>query len=154
MKIRWQDLNCWLTIACISVHAGYETDKNRFYWWVIDYTCDFIYIVDILLVKNRVRFINGGLLEVMYLPFHFSIGFIIDRSQRVILIVAFVPKFGEDGGDPQMLYCQSVSALWLYSTLNCLIIFFKRFTSRGSGDAKTLLALSCANEPPSETFTT
>ena len=62
-----QRLNHWSSTACISVHAGYETDKNRLYWWIMDYTCDFIYIIDILLVKNRVRFINDGLLEVIIL---------------------------------------------------------------------------------------
>ncbi len=43
---------------------GYETDKNRKYWWILDYTSDLLYLVDILLVKSRVQFINNGMLEV------------------------------------------------------------------------------------------
>ena len=43
---------------------GYETDENRYYWWAIDYTCDLLYILDILLIKSRIRFISNGLLEV------------------------------------------------------------------------------------------
>ena len=48
----------------INLISGYETDENRIYWWIFDYMCDLIYIIDILLVKNRVQFINNGMLEV------------------------------------------------------------------------------------------
>ena len=48
----------------VAYFRGYETAENRIYWWILDYVCDIIYILDIVLVKRRLRFINNGLLEV------------------------------------------------------------------------------------------
>lgn len=48
----------------IGCFPGYETDQNRYLWWIFDYLCDFIYIVDMLLVKTRVTYIRDGMLEV------------------------------------------------------------------------------------------
>ena len=43
---------------------GIETPENRYYWWFCDYLSDFIYLLDILLVKVRIRFVKNGLVEV------------------------------------------------------------------------------------------
>ena len=49
----------------IGCFPGYETDQNRYLWWIFDYLCDFIYIADMLLVKTRVTYIRDGMLEVI-----------------------------------------------------------------------------------------
>ncbi|XP_045193271.2 uncharacterized protein LOC123549328 isoform X2 [Mercenaria mercenaria] len=41
----------------------YQTPGNVKYWLACDYVCDFIYIVDILLFKMRISFLNSGLKE-------------------------------------------------------------------------------------------
>ncbi|KAK0041032.1 cyclic nucleotide-gated cation channel beta-1, partial [Biomphalaria pfeifferi] len=41
----------------------YQTDDNVRYWMIVDYICDLIYIVDILVFKVRVRFANNGIVE-------------------------------------------------------------------------------------------
>lgn len=43
---------------------GYETDDNRMYWWLCDYICDLIYVLDIVLIKRRLRFIKDGIWQV------------------------------------------------------------------------------------------
>ena len=48
----------------VAYFDGYETPDNRIYWWLVDYVCDLIYILDIIFVKRRLRFINNGMLEV------------------------------------------------------------------------------------------
>ena len=48
-------------------YEGYETDENRINWWFVDYTCDLIYILDIIVVKSRVKFIKDGMMEVKLL---------------------------------------------------------------------------------------
>ena len=47
-----------------TYYEAVENDNNRVYWWIIDYFCDLLYILDILLVKNRVKFVKNGLYEV------------------------------------------------------------------------------------------
>ena len=47
----------------IGYFPGYETDENRVYWWITDYICDLIYIVDIVFVKSRVIFLKNGIPE-------------------------------------------------------------------------------------------
>ena len=42
----------------------YQTDENLKYWLLCDYICDFIYIIDILVFKVRISFLNSGLKEV------------------------------------------------------------------------------------------
>ena len=42
----------------------YQTDENLKYWLLSDYLCDFIYIIDILIFKVRISFLNSGLKEV------------------------------------------------------------------------------------------
>uniref|UniRef100_A0A667XGD8 Cyclic nucleotide gated channel subunit beta 1a n=1 Tax=Myripristis murdjan TaxID=586833 RepID=A0A667XGD8_9TELE len=38
----------------------YQTPENIHIWLLIDYTCDFIYITDILLFQPRLQFVRGG----------------------------------------------------------------------------------------------
>ncbi|CAD5110909.1 DgyrCDS271 [Dimorphilus gyrociliatus] len=47
----------------LPFHEGYETDENRIYWWLGDYFCDFLYLMDILFVKSRIRFVKNGLVQ-------------------------------------------------------------------------------------------
>jgi len=67
------DDNCTAVLSAVWADAsdgvvayflGYETPENRIYWWIADYACDVIYILDIILVKRRLQFINNGMLEV------------------------------------------------------------------------------------------
>ncbi|MFH4980627.1 hypothetical protein AB6A40_007336, partial [Gnathostoma spinigerum] len=39
----------------------YQTDENLIYWLIADYISDFIYLLDLLLIKPRLRFMRGGL---------------------------------------------------------------------------------------------
>ncbi|XP_050395780.1 cyclic nucleotide-gated cation channel beta-3 isoform X2 [Patella vulgata] len=41
----------------------YQTKDTLIYWLVVDYLCDFLYIIDILVFKVRLRFINNGIVE-------------------------------------------------------------------------------------------
>ncbi|XP_060568452.1 uncharacterized protein LOC132727059 [Ruditapes philippinarum] len=41
----------------------YQTPDNVKYWLACDYFCDFVYIVDIVLFKMRISFLNSGLKE-------------------------------------------------------------------------------------------
>jgi len=71
------DDNCSATLSAdwadtsdgvVAYFRGYETPENRIYWWIFDYICDVIYILDIVLIKRRLRFINNGMLEVRHTP--------------------------------------------------------------------------------------
>lgn len=65
----------WLFIATMAVVYNYVsivfreafdvyvTEENLFVWLACDYVADFIYILDICLLKNRIRFINSGIVE-------------------------------------------------------------------------------------------
>jgi len=53
----------------IGYFPGYETPDNRVYWWIADYLCDLIYLLDILMVKSRIEFIKNGMQEVSLLTF-------------------------------------------------------------------------------------
>lgn len=61
LSFEWADTT---GASVVSWFGGYETPQNRVYWWLADYTCDTIYILDIVLVKRRLRFINDDMLEV------------------------------------------------------------------------------------------
>ncbi|XP_062327866.1 cyclic nucleotide-gated cation channel beta-1-like isoform X2 [Osmerus eperlanus] len=38
----------------------YQTSENIYWWLLIDYTCDFIYILDIVVFQPRLQFVRGG----------------------------------------------------------------------------------------------
>ncbi|KAM9765889.1 cyclic nucleotide-gated channel beta-1 isoform 2-T2 [Menidia menidia] len=38
----------------------YQTSENIHWWLMMDYTCDFIYIADILIFQPRLQFVRGG----------------------------------------------------------------------------------------------
>lgn len=48
---------------CIPLRSSYpyQTKSNLVYWLVLDYTCDLIYLVDMLVIKPRLRFMKGGI---------------------------------------------------------------------------------------------
>lgn len=39
----------------------YQTDDNLVYWMVCDYTCDLIYLIDMVVVKPKIVFTRGGI---------------------------------------------------------------------------------------------
>lgn len=39
----------------------YQTDENVIYWMLCDYSCDLVYLVDLLAVKPRLIFTRGGI---------------------------------------------------------------------------------------------
>ncbi|XP_069114522.1 uncharacterized protein [Argopecten irradians] len=41
----------------------YQNQSNLIYWLICDYTCDAIYILDIMLVKPHLTYLNSGLVE-------------------------------------------------------------------------------------------
>ncbi|WKX89704.1 hypothetical protein Q1695_008947 [Nippostrongylus brasiliensis] len=48
---------------CIPLRSSYpyQTKSNLICWLVIDYTCDAIYLIDMVLIKPRLRFMKGGI---------------------------------------------------------------------------------------------
>ncbi|CAJ0594316.1 unnamed protein product [Cylicocyclus nassatus] len=48
---------------CIPLRSSYpyQTKTNLIYWLIIDYTCDIIYLIDMTLIKPRLRFMKGGI---------------------------------------------------------------------------------------------
>ncbi|ULU12261.1 hypothetical protein L3Y34_015526 [Caenorhabditis briggsae] len=48
---------------CIPLRSSYpyQTADNLMYWMIADYTCDFVYLVDMFLIKPRLRFTRGGI---------------------------------------------------------------------------------------------
>lgn len=66
-SVNMNQTGCYVEYKEIEVpkmYPGYQRDDNVKYWWIIDYTCDLIYILDIILIRMRVRFIRNGLVEV------------------------------------------------------------------------------------------
>ncbi|KAH3775222.1 hypothetical protein DPMN_176621, partial [Dreissena polymorpha] len=53
--------NAW--VIPLRAAFPYQTDDNIMYWLIADYTCDVIYILDIMLFKSRISFLNSGLKE-------------------------------------------------------------------------------------------
>ncbi|XP_052231236.1 uncharacterized protein LOC127844792 isoform X3 [Dreissena polymorpha] len=53
--------NAW--VIPLRAAFPYQTDDNIMYWLIADYTCDVIYIIDIILFKSRISFLNSGLKE-------------------------------------------------------------------------------------------
>uniref|UniRef100_A0A672ZUD5 Cyclic nucleotide gated channel subunit beta 1a n=1 Tax=Sphaeramia orbicularis TaxID=375764 RepID=A0A672ZUD5_9TELE len=49
----------------------YQTDENIHWWLLMDYTCDFIYIIDILVFQPRLQFVRGGDIVVIELLLNF-----------------------------------------------------------------------------------
>uniref|UniRef100_A0A1I7T1A6 Cyclic nucleotide-binding domain-containing protein n=1 Tax=Caenorhabditis tropicalis TaxID=1561998 RepID=A0A1I7T1A6_9PELO len=55
---------CFLYNAfCIPLRSSYpyQTADNWMWWFLVDYICDAIYIIDILVIKPRLRFTRGGI---------------------------------------------------------------------------------------------
>uniref|UniRef100_A0A8C5QBA9 Cyclic nucleotide gated channel subunit beta 3 n=1 Tax=Leptobrachium leishanense TaxID=445787 RepID=A0A8C5QBA9_9ANUR len=50
--------NCWfIPLRCVF---PFQTSNNLFYWMVMDYTCDAIYLLDMFVFQPRLQFIKGG----------------------------------------------------------------------------------------------
>ncbi|XP_043921714.1 cyclic nucleotide-gated cation channel beta-3 [Protopterus annectens] len=50
--------NCWfIPMRCAF---PYQTADNLCYWLIMDYICDFFYLVDILVFQSRLQFVKGG----------------------------------------------------------------------------------------------
>ncbi|KAF1770645.1 hypothetical protein GCK72_002466 [Caenorhabditis remanei] len=55
---------CFLYNAfCIPLRSSYpyQTTENWIYWFMVDYICDAVYIIDMLIIKPRLRFTRGGI---------------------------------------------------------------------------------------------
>nr|ACQ44015.1 TAX2 [Caenorhabditis remanei] len=55
---------CFLYNAfCIPLRSSYpyQTTENWMYWFMVDYICDAVYIIDMLIIKPRLRFTRGGI---------------------------------------------------------------------------------------------
>ncbi|XP_069951931.1 cyclic nucleotide-gated channel beta-3 isoform X2 [Cherax quadricarinatus] len=62
----------WLLVVCIvyvynawviplrSVFSEYQTNNNLVYWLTADYLADFVYILDIVVFKSRVMYLDNG----------------------------------------------------------------------------------------------
>ncbi|KAE9554973.1 hypothetical protein FO519_001791 [Halicephalobus sp. NKZ332] len=48
---------------CIPLRCTfpYQSDDNLIYWLIMDYFCDFIYVIDMMIIKPRLIFIRGGI---------------------------------------------------------------------------------------------
>lgn len=66
---------CWLALVtlCFTYNVSviplrgvfpYQTPSNVTYWLICDYLSDLVYLLDILVFKPRLTFLNSGLLEV------------------------------------------------------------------------------------------
>uniref|UniRef100_A0A8C5QFN2 Cyclic nucleotide gated channel subunit beta 3 n=1 Tax=Leptobrachium leishanense TaxID=445787 RepID=A0A8C5QFN2_9ANUR len=57
--------NCWfIPLRCVF---PFQTSNNLFYWMVMDYTCDAIYLLDMFVFQPRLQFIKGG--DIIYRTF-------------------------------------------------------------------------------------
>ncbi|XP_056022845.1 cyclic nucleotide-gated cation channel beta-1-like isoform X6 [Ostrea edulis] len=65
---------CWLALVtlCFTYNVSviplrgvfpYQTNSNLTYWLICDYLSDFVYLLDILVFKPRLTYLNSGLLE-------------------------------------------------------------------------------------------
>uniref|UniRef100_A0A8C5TAD2 Cyclic nucleotide-binding domain-containing protein n=1 Tax=Malurus cyaneus samueli TaxID=2593467 RepID=A0A8C5TAD2_9PASS len=50
--------NCWL--IPVRWAFPYQTAANIHYWLLVDYLCDLIYLLDILVFQTRLQFVQGG----------------------------------------------------------------------------------------------
>uniref|UniRef100_A0A8C5WGH0 Cyclic nucleotide gated channel subunit beta 3 n=1 Tax=Leptobrachium leishanense TaxID=445787 RepID=A0A8C5WGH0_9ANUR len=68
--------NCWfIPLRCVF---PFQTSNNLFYWMVMDYTCDAIYLLDMFVFQPRLQFIKGGDIivnppnKMSLVPFHWN----------------------------------------------------------------------------------
>ncbi|KAM9289054.1 cyclic nucleotide-gated channel beta-1 [Morus bassanus] len=50
--------NCWL--IPVRWAFPYQTPANIHYWLLVDYLCDLVYLLDILVFQTRLQFVRGG----------------------------------------------------------------------------------------------
>lgn len=50
--------NCWL--IPVRWAFPYQTPANIHYWLLMDYLCDLIYLLDIVVFQTRLQFVRGG----------------------------------------------------------------------------------------------
>lgn len=50
--------NCWL--IPVRWAFPYQTPTNIHYWLLMDYLCDLIYLLDIVVFQTRLQFVRGG----------------------------------------------------------------------------------------------
>lgn len=66
---------CWLALVtlCFTYNVSviplrgvfpYQSPGNLTYWLICDYLSDLVYLLDVLIFKPRLTFLNSGLLEV------------------------------------------------------------------------------------------
>lgn len=80
----------------IPLRAAFTTrymNKNTYlYWLIADYVGDFIYILDILVFKQRLTYLTSGLIEVFFVENYpaYQIKKKIGRKDHKIMLDAFV----------------------------------------------------------------
>lgn len=57
VSLAW-NWNVWL--IPVRWAFPYQTSDNIYYWLLIDYLCDLIYILDISVFQPRLQFVRGG----------------------------------------------------------------------------------------------
>lgn len=50
--------NCW--VIPLRSSFSYQTPQNIRKWMICDYTADFIYLIDLLFFKPRVKYLSDG----------------------------------------------------------------------------------------------
>uniref|UniRef100_H3AIP2 Cyclic nucleotide gated channel subunit beta 3 n=1 Tax=Latimeria chalumnae TaxID=7897 RepID=H3AIP2_LATCH len=50
--------NCWL--IPVRFTFPYQTSENIYYWMIVDYTCDAIYLLDLFIFQPRLQYVKGG----------------------------------------------------------------------------------------------
>ncbi|XP_030060860.1 cyclic nucleotide-gated channel beta-1 [Microcaecilia unicolor] len=50
--------NCWL--IPVRWAFPFQTSNNVYYWLLMDYFCDFIYLLDMTVLQTRLQFVRGG----------------------------------------------------------------------------------------------
>lgn len=50
--------NCWL--IPVRWAFPYQTPANIHFWLLMDYLCDLVYLLDILIFQTRLQFVRGG----------------------------------------------------------------------------------------------
>lgn len=50
--------NCWL--IPVRWAFPYQTPSNIHFWLLVDYLCDLIYLLDVIVFQTRLQFVRGG----------------------------------------------------------------------------------------------
>jgi hypothetical protein len=60
----------------------YQNSSNIHIWLCVDYLCDFVYLLDMIIVQSRLRFVKNGMTIVRRLCFGNVLYFYFDRKTQ------------------------------------------------------------------------